>query len=63
MGEFRLGYSTGCMVQGDVGAMIGSKPESFSGGQFGFAVETLDNAAGNLSFGTKPVEQEGAMPT
>jgi len=49
------------MIQGDFHRMIGAKTIGFSGGQFCFVVEALDNGTGKPSFGTKPVQQQGPM--
>ena len=51
------------MIQGDFSAMVSAKTEGFSGGQFCLGVEALHDAAGKLSLGTKPVEQEGLVTT
>lgn len=42
--------------------MIGSEPIGFSGSQFCFVVESLNNAAGELAFSPKPVQQQRSMP-
>jgi len=49
------------MIQSDFSRMIGPKTIGFSGGQFRFGVETLNNSTGKLLFGPKPVQQQGAM--
>ena len=41
--------------------MAGSKAERFSGGQFGFGVEALHDAAGELALGVEPVEDQLPM--
>jgi hypothetical protein len=41
--------------------MTGPKTEGFSGSEFCFVVETLDNGTGKLSFGAKPVQQQGPV--
>lgn len=41
--------------------MIGSDSMHFSGSQFRFVVEALNNASGNLSFCPKPVQQQWPM--
>ena len=41
--------------------MIGSESIGFSGSQFRFVVETLNNAAGELAFGSEPVQQQRAV--
>jgi hypothetical protein len=42
--------------------MIGSESIGFSGSQFRFVVETLNNAAGELAFGAEPVQQQRSVP-
>ena len=49
------------MIQSNFSSMIGSKSIRFSGSQFCFVVEALNNAAGKLSFSPKPVQQQGSM--
>ena len=41
--------------------MIGSESIGFSGSQFRFVVETLNNAAGELAFGPEPVQQQRSV--
>ena len=48
------------MIQSDFNAVVSAKAEGFSGGQFCLDVETLHDTAGELAFGAKPIEQEGA---
>ena len=43
--------------------MIGPKTVRFSGRQFRFGVETLHDPAGELLFGSEPVQQQGTMPS
>lgn len=45
------------MIQGDFHGVIGPEAERFSGGQFCFGVETLDDATGRLPMDTTPNEQ------
>jgi len=45
------------MIQSQFQRRIGSK-EGFSGGQFYLGVESFDHAAGELTFGAEPVEQQ-----
>ena len=49
------------MIQSQFQRMIGSKAEGFSGGQFGLGVESFNHAAGELTFGAEPVEQQRAV--
>ena len=49
------------MVERDFGRSEGAKPIRFSGGQFGFVVETFYDARRDLLLGTEPVEQERAV--
>ena len=42
--------------------MIGSESIGFSGSQFRFVVETLNDATGELAFGAKPVQQQRSVP-
>ena len=42
--------------------MIGSESIGFSGSQFRFVVETLNNAAGELALGPEPVQQQRSVP-
>jgi len=49
------------MIQSDFSSMIGPKTIGFSGSQFRFVVEALDDPAGELSFGPEPVQQQGPM--
>ena len=42
--------------------MIGSETKSLSGSEFCFGVEALDNTAGKLPLGPKPVKQQRSMP-
>ena len=41
--------------------MIRSKSIGFSGSQFRFVVEVFNNTTGELAFGPKPVQQQGAV--
>ena len=50
------------MIQGDLSRMVGPKTVSFSGGQFRFGVEILNNSDGKLLFGPEPVQQQMAVP-
>jgi hypothetical protein len=45
------------MTHRGFGGMVDSKTVCFSGGQICIVVETLDNSAGTLSFGSGPVER------
>lgn len=42
--------------------MIGSESIGFSGSQFRFVIETLNDAAGELAFRSKPVQQQRSVP-
>jgi hypothetical protein len=48
------------MIQSGFSAVVRAKAEGFSGGRFCFGVETLHDAAGELTFCAEPVEQECA---
>jgi len=49
------------MIQGGFSSMIGSEAIGFSGTQFRLVVEALNNAARELAFGPKPVQQQGPV--
>jgi hypothetical protein len=49
------------VILGDFDRMVSAEAEGFSGSQFCFVVEALDNGTGKRSFGAKPVQQEGPM--
>jgi hypothetical protein len=49
------------MVQGDFQASIRAKAVRLSGGQFGFVVEALHDARGNLAARPKPIHEQRAM--
>ena len=42
--------------------MVGPKTIRFSGSQFCFGIETLDNPAGKLFLGPEPVQKQWSMP-
>ena len=56
VGEFWLGKLAKHVIQGEFSDFEGSKPVGFSHGHFDLVVEALDNAAGELLFGPKVVE-------
>ena len=41
--------------------MIGSEAISFSGSEFSFVIQTLDDTAGEQAFSSKPIEQQRAV--
>ena len=49
------------MIQSSFSRMIGSESIGFSGSQFCFVVEALDDSTGKLSFGPEPVQQQRPM--
>ena len=49
------------MKQGEFDALSGSEAIRFSGGQFRFAIKTLDDARRNRARGSKPVEDQVVM--
>ena len=49
------------MKQGEFDALSGSEAIRFSGGQFRFAIKTLDDARRNRAAGPKPVEDQVVM--
>ena len=49
------------MKQGEFDTLSGSEAIRFSGGQFRFAIETLDDARRNRAAGPKPVEDQVVM--
>ena len=49
------------MIQGDFGDVEGAESIGFSHGEFGFVVEALDDAAGELFSGSEIIEDEFAV--
>ncbi len=49
------------MIQSDFSCIIGLKPIRFSGSQFRFGVKALNDPAGKLPFGPKPIQQQWPM--
>ena len=49
------------MKQCEFDALSGSEAIHFSGGQFHFAIQTLDDARRNRAHGSKPVEDQVVM--
>ena len=50
------------MIQRDFSGMESPKAVRFSGSQFYFGVESLDDPTGKPFLGPEPVQQQGAMP-
>jgi hypothetical protein len=51
------------VIEGDFHRFISPKPVGSSGHHSNLVVETLDGTAGNLGFGTEPVQQEFLVST
>lgn len=49
------------MKKGDFGSFKGPESEGFSGSEFGFVVEALNNSGGDGALGAEPVEDKDAM--
>ena len=49
------------MIESHFHSFVSAKAIGSSGNDSDFVVEALDNAIGNLSFGTKPIEDQRFM--
>ena len=58
VGEWRLGELAKCMIERDFRGSEGSEAVRFSHGDFGFVVQSLDDAAGELFSCTEVVEDQ-----
>src|SRR5271169_4016998 len=61
VGDIRFRQFAKCMIQGDFCHMEGAEAVGFSHGQFGLVVETLNDAAGELLFGSEVVQDQRAV--
>src|SRR5215470_8702730 len=56
MGEFRFRELAKCVIEREFGDAKSSEAIGFSHGDFGFVVQTLDHAAGELLFSLEVIE-------
>ena len=56
MGEFRFRELAKCVIEREFGDAKSSEAIGFSHGDFGFVVQTLDYAAGELLFSLEVIE-------
>src|SRR5215472_11804426 len=61
VGRFWLRESSQVVIQGNFHSLVGTKAVGSSGNHSNFVVESLDGAAGDLSFGAKPIQDQGLM--
>src|SRR5215472_9162634 len=61
VGRFWLRESPQVVIQGNFHSLVGAKAVGSSGNHSNFVVESFDGAAGDLSFGSKPIQDEGLM--
>src|SRR5262249_20891651 len=61
VGRFWLWESSQVVIQGNFHSLVGAKAVGSSGNHSNFVVESFDGAAGDLSFGSKPIQDEGLM--
>jgi hypothetical protein len=61
MGEWRFGQFSKWMIQGHFGDSEGPEAVGFSHSDFDLVIQSLDNAAGELFFGPKVVENQGSV--
>ena len=50
-----------CVKKSNFGSFEGPESEGFSGSEFGFVVEALNNTGGDGAFGAEPVEERDTM--
>src|SRR5215472_4514107 len=61
VGRFWLRESSQVVIQGNFHSLVGAKAVGSSGNHSNFVVESFDGAAGDLSFGSKPIQDQGLM--
>jgi hypothetical protein len=59
--DARFRQFTKCMIQGSFCDVEGAEAVGFSHGQLGLVVEALNDAAGELLFGTEAVQDQRAV--